>query len=191
MRNLLSEENMNSLKTFMLVLLIASFTVSAAWSNTVADELVSINNQLENLVNSEKPADLDLENTLRARETELFTELLKSEKTASEFLQVAFEKARGQAERFLARVRFEVVHEGREDLRTVLEKWSSNLDGSSASRSKKKVAFIYGCEVNLYDGEWRTAPDGRRFWVSNEYPDIILSPAEYQKYLKTAATVED
>ncbi len=175
----------------MLVLLIASFTVSAAWSNTVADELVSINNQLENLVNSEKPADLDLENTLRARETELFTELLKSEKTASEFLQVAFEKARGQAERFLARVRFEVVHEGREDLRTVLEKWSSSLDGSSVSRSKKKVAFIYGCEVNLYDGEWRTAPDGRRFWVSNEYPDIILSPAEYQKYLKTAATVED
>ena len=93
--------------------------------------------------------------------------------------------------RFYDRVRFEIAHENRSDLSYLLEAWHGEDGLPMPDRSKKKIAMIYGSEVNLLDGEWRKASDGRRFWVSNEYPDIVLSAAEYKKYLNSATTVED
>ncbi len=182
---------MKSLKTSLIMLLMALFTVSAAWCD-VPEELLVIDKELAVLSASNEDKDMQREKELKARELELFAGLLKSEEAAANFLQLAASSDTGLAARFMSRLRFEVTQEGRSDLKFLLEDWASKIEGESAQiRSKKKVAFIYGSEVNLLDGQWHNAPDGRRFWISNEYPDIILSPAEYQKYLKSATVVED
>ncbi len=58
-------------------------------------------------------------------------------------------------------------------------------------RGKKKIAMIYGRPVDMRDGEWHETPDGKRYWTSNESPDIVLSPAKYRRYLATASEVEE
>jgi hypothetical protein len=93
---------------------------------------------------------------------------------------------------FFDRVQFKIAYEGRDDLKPVLEMLKRTIQERPAvERGKKKIANIGGREVDLYDGEWRTAPDGRQFWVSNEYGDIVLSPAEFRRYSATAVIVND
>jgi hypothetical protein len=88
-------------------------------------------------------------------------------------------------------LQFEINQEKRNDLKHFLDEYQKTWeDESSWVKGKKKIAYIYGYEVNLRDGEWRHTPDGKRFWVSNEYPEIILSPAEYRRYSQSATVVE-
>ncbi|HNW12594.1 MAG TPA: hypothetical protein PLK58_02365 [Candidatus Rifleibacterium sp.] len=166
-----------------LVLLFALFTVSAAWCDVVA-ELMANDRAM-----STQEASRDV--SLQLRESELFTALLASKTDIQRFVETAEATESDILSRFFERVNFEVVHERRSDLAYLLEEWHGEGKQPNFPRSKKKVAMIYGNEVNLLDGEWRQAPDGRRFWVSNEYPEIVLSAAEYKKYLNNAATVED
>jgi hypothetical protein len=179
---------MKSFKIALVILIMALFTVSAAWCD-VADDLLQIDAELAAIAAAGDESATAREDALKKQENELFALLLASEEKAAGFLDRVAAVAPELTARFLARLRFEVVHEGRVDLGALLDKWLGNEN--SASRTKKKVAFIYGCEVNLLDGEWHNAPDGRRFWISNEFPDIILSPAEYQRYAKTAAVIEE
>jgi len=178
---------MNSLKTTMILLMMALFSVSAVWCNTITGELVAINEQFIGLVDSDQAEFAEREKSLLAVEARLFKNLLRSEKASSEFLKKIAQEKGGQTERFLAHIRFEVSHEGRDDLKPLLQKWEKVSDAPAEGQSREKTVSIYGCEVNLLDGEWRNAPDGRRFWISNEFPEIILSPAEYQRYFKVTA----
>ncbi|MDD3146513.1 MAG: hypothetical protein PHD82_04360 [Candidatus Riflebacteria bacterium] len=172
----------------LLVLFIALFTVSAAWCDVVAD-LMANNEKIDAALETRTGAEADV--SLKLRESELFSALLSSHEDIQRFIETADASDPMILQRFFDRVRFEVAHEGRSDLNYLVDNWHGEPDSDPNSRSKKKVAFIYGSEVNLLDGEWREASDGRRFWVSNEYPDIVLSAAEYKKYAKTATVVED
>lgn len=175
---------MKSLKTTFLLLMIALFSVSAVRGNTVAEELIAINEQLIGLVNSSQAEFTEREKALRDRETALFKDLVKSEKDASDFLKRLSKDEGKLGERFLAHIRFQISHEGRDDLKSLLKKWEADSAAAAEVNARERTVSIYGCEVNLLDGEWRNAPDGRRFWISNEFPEIILSPAEYQRYFK-------
>lgn len=167
-----------------LVLFMALFTASVAWCDVVADLMA-------NDANIETTAGTDAGVALKMRESELFDKLLASPEDMQRFVETAGASGSDMLGRFYDRVRFEAAHERRGDLGAMLEGWHGEDDLSQIDRSLKKVAMIYGCEVNLLDGEWRKASDGRRFWVSNEYPDIVLSAAEYKKYLNSATPVED
>ncbi len=171
-----------------LVLFIALFTVSAAWCDVVAD-LMANNKKIDAALESRNGSGADV--SLKLRESELFASLLNSKEDILRFIEAAEASDTEMLQRFYDRVRFEVAHEKRSELSFLVEGWHGEDDSDRTSRSKKKIAYIYGSEVNLLDGEWRNASDGRRFWVSGEYPDIVLSAAEYKKYLKTATTVED
>ncbi len=170
-------------KLTWLVLLFALFTVSAAWCDVVADLMAND----RAMSAQEKSRDV----SLQLRESELFTALLSSKNDIQRFVETAEADESDILSRFFERVSFEVVHERRSDLAYLLDEWHGEGDQPESARGKKKVAMIYGSEVNLYDGEWRQAPDGRRFWVSNEYPEIVLSAAEYKKYLNNAVVIED
>lgn len=169
----------------LLVFIMALFTVPAARCDVVAD-LMANDAMINSAVSGEAtsvPAQL--------HESELFTSLLASRPDMLRFIDTAEVSDSDILARFYDRVRFEIAHENRSDLNYLLEAWHGEDNLPMPDRSKKKIAMIYGSEVNLLDGEWRKASDGRRFWVSNEYPDIVLSAAEYKKYLNSATTVED
>ncbi len=169
----------------LLVFIMALFTVPAARCDVVADLMANAA-----LIDSAAPeAARSVSDQLR--ESELFSSLLSSQQDTQRFIDAAEASDSDIVGRFYDRVRFEIAHENRSDLSYLLEAWHGEDGLPMPDRSKKKIAMIYGSEVNLLDGEWRKASDGRRFWVSNEYPDIVLSAAEYKKYLNSATTVED
>ncbi len=187
MANPYFEANMKFNRLTWLVFLISLFTVSAAWCDVVAD-LMTNDRELTLRTDSGSSADL---NALKMRETELFSVLLSDKEDIERFVEKAETAESDIIERFYDRVRFEITHERRSDLTFLIEGWHGEGRGSRLSRNHKKIAMIYGCEVNLLDGQWRNSSDGRRFWVSNEYPDVVLSAAEYKKYLNSATTVPD
>lgn len=158
----------------------------------VAEDLLSIDKELSALSSNSYDKARQREKELKTREDELFAELFKSEELVVKFMQLVSSSNAGLSTRFMTRLRFEVSHEDRGNLKFLAESLvDAKEDGMAPSRTDKKIVFIYGSEVNLSDGLWRNAPDGRRFWVSNEFPDIILSPAEYHRYLKSAATIDN
>lgn len=171
----------------LLVLIIALFTVSAAWCDVI-DDLMANDRQLAGFSAATGSAAADL-TALQLRESELFAALLQSDEDIKKFVSQAEATDSEILNRFYDRVRFEVSHEKRSELSFLIEDLN---DGAGATDARnKKIVFIYGSEINLLDGEWRSSPDGRRFWVSNECPDIVLSPAEYKRHFKNAATVEE
>lgn len=175
----------------LLLLFMTLFTLSAAWCDVIED-IIANDRELENIENLETSPSGSAATRLRLHENALFEQLLDSKEDSQRFIEVAGDSQPELLNRFIDRVRFEVSQEKRSDLNFLLEGWNDFSEGESATvRGHKKVVFIYGFEVNLLDGEWHNAPDGRRFWVSNEYPDVVLSPAEYRRHFKNAATVED
>ncbi|RCK80982.1 MAG: hypothetical protein OZSIB_2359 [Candidatus Ozemobacter sibiricus] len=158
----------------------------------VAEEFMSLSREYELNILASLHDSLDQGLTLNAREKALTDRLLASEDELSKVVAQADRLELGLLTRLISRIQFEVIQEGRTSLQPYLSSLRSTLQSQTIDdRVKKKIANIYGREVDLLDGEWKTAPDGRRYWVSNEYPDIILSSADYRRYLATAVTVED
>lgn len=174
-----------------VILWMACFCLSGMVYGDNINDLLDIDRELVEMSGQ------DLENTgareseLREKENKLFSAIINSNEEVEKLISVLDSSSSGLDERFKSRLRFEIGQEHRNDLQILLDKMQGAGEGSSASIRGKKIAYIYGCEVNLYDGQWRNAPDGRRFWVSNEYPDIVLSPAEYKRHMQSAQDVED
>ena len=174
-----------------VILWMACFCLSGMVYGDNINDLLDIDRELVEMSGQ------DLENTgareseLREKENKLFSAIINSNEEVEKLISVIDSSSSGLDERFKSRLRFEIGQEHRNDLQILLDKMQGAGEGSSASIRGKKIAYIYGCEVNLYDGQWRNAPDGRRFWVSNEYPDIVLSPAEYKRHMQSAQDVED
>lgn len=176
----------------VLLLLVVLVSASSAFAVSLTEEFLALGASYEKNVSLDLPEGVSNELSLREREALLVEKLLGSpDELASVSTQVASLEA-GMLSRLADRVQFKIALEGREDLKPVLGMLQRTLQGSSmAERGKKKIANIGGREVDLYDGEWRTAPDGRQFWVSNEYGDIVLSPAEFHRYSASAVVVND
>jgi hypothetical protein len=172
-------------------LFIITFLVSVpGWCDPV-EELLEIDQKLVALRNSPDTDSLQLEGKLKIREAKAFRELFHSKDALEKFVNKADDFSPALVKRFVGHLQFEINQEKRNDLKHFLDEYQKTWeDESSWVKGKKKIAYIYGYEVNLRDGEWRHTPDGKRFWVSNEYPEIILSPAEYRRYSQSATVVE-
>lgn len=154
-------------------------------------DLKELDQQFIQAAESELSVGVTREKELKKKETELFNSLLKSTEKIDKFIEVADDFESGIQDRFFDRLNFEINQENRTELKAYIDGWNFNNPSQGANfRSKQVIAYIYGNEVNLRDGEWRYTPDGRRFWVSNQYPDIVLSPAEYRHYAKNATVID-
>ncbi|PKL48104.1 MAG: hypothetical protein CVV42_10605 [Candidatus Riflebacteria bacterium HGW-Riflebacteria-2] len=173
-----------------VILWMACFCLSGMAYGDNISELLDIDSELVNIAGQDVADTAALESELRARENILFSSVINSSEDIERLIPALASTGSGLDERFKSRLRFEIGQEHRKDLQILLDKIQGMEEGPSASVRGKKIAYIYGCEVNLRDGQWHTAPDGRRFWVSNEYPDIVLSPAEYKRYLASATDVD-
>ncbi|HNV69948.1 MAG TPA: hypothetical protein PKO06_09635 [Candidatus Ozemobacteraceae bacterium] len=179
---------MNNTVKSLVLLLFLSLIALPAFSSPV-DELLSISATYELTVLQPLPEAVTEELKLSEQESKLTEQILADQQETEKLTKKANLLSQGMIRRLLNRVQFKINHENRVELKGVM----TALSGMSEQmmRGKKKIAYIAGREVNLLDGEWREAPDGRQYWVSNEYPEIILSPAEYRKYAATAVIVTD
>lgn len=179
----------NIISLLVVMILVAA---SSAWCDPV-DDLLKIDSELASLPQNELSRSIQDESRLKAEETKIFAKIIESKEAIKKFIKLGNRFESGSAFRFVTKLKFEVNQENRTDLKAYLDDWKDTWgdDFGATIKGKKKIAYIYGNEVNLMDGEWRYAPDGKRFWVSNEYPDIILSPAEYRRYAQSASVVYD
>ncbi len=173
-----------------VILWMACFCLSGMAYGDNISELIDIDNELVKLADQDVADTAARESELRARESSLFSSVINSSEDIEKLIPALASTGSGLGERFKSRLRFEIGQEHRKDLQILLEKIEGLEEGSSASVRGKKIAYIYGCEVDLRDGQWHTASDGRRFWVSNAYPDIVLSPAEYKRYMASAVDMD-
>ncbi len=173
------------------ILLMACFFLSGMVYGDNINALLDIDRELVELSSQNLEITAARESELREKENKLVSTIINSNEEIEKLISALTSSDSGLNERFKSRLRFEISQEHRNDLQVFLDKWQGSGEGPSATVKGKKVAYIYGCEVNLQDGQWRNAPDGRRFWVSNEYPDIVLSPAEYKRYVASATEIED
>lgn len=156
-----------------------------------ATDLMSLGHELEKLHSLEPSKAASKEKALYALERKLTDKLISDKSELAEFLAGASDIPVSIMNRLVARISFEIIHENRSELLPELNTIIKKRAAGSENLRKKKIAYIYGREVNLLDGEWRLTPEGKRFWVSNEYPDLFLSAAEYRRYLATAIVVDD
>lgn len=186
-----SEEAMKKRNIISLLLVMILVVASAAWCDVI-DDLALIDSELAKINQSELKTSVEFEQKLKAAEAKLLDKLFASKEALQKFVKIGNKFESGLDARFVSRLKFEVNQENRIDLKAYLDDWTNTWgDDGATVRGKKKIAYIYGNEVNLMDGEWHNTPDGKRFWVSNEYPDVVLTPAEYRRYAQSATTVED
>lgn len=174
-----------------VILWMACFALSSMVYGDSINALLDIDRELVELSGQKLEETGARESELREQENKLFSAIISSNEEVKKLISALAFSGSGLDKRFKSRLLFEINQENRNDLQILLDKWQGTGEGPSATVRGKKVAYIYGCEVNLRDGQWRNAPDGRRFWVSNEYPDIVLSPAEYKRYMASATEIED
>ncbi|HOY69099.1 MAG TPA: hypothetical protein PLP29_19660 [Candidatus Ozemobacteraceae bacterium] len=180
------------LKRIVLLVVVLLPLASAAFAGPVADEFIGLGRAYERAVITDFESGIGNEITLRLRESELLKKLLADEAELALVAARAAEIETGLRARLIDRVRFELAQEGRTSLSGVLEALvTAQKADPNDERGKKKIAMIYGRPVDMRDGEWHETPDGKRYWTSNEYPEIVLSPAEYRRYLATASEVEE
>lgn len=176
-------------RSIVLVLVLLPLAV-AAFAGSIADEFIGLSRTYDRALITDLESGISSEINLRVRETELTNRLLADEIELNRVAARAVEIETGMRFRLLGRVQFEVSQEGRISLAGALHALQIAHDKDPNSRSEK-IAMINGRPVDMRDGEWHDTPDGKRYWTSNKYPDTVLSPAEYRRYLSNASEAKD
>ena len=178
------------MKKLRIVLVVCAALIcgSSVLLADVADELIQIGERYRLLEKLELKEAIKQESIIKADEKALVEVAFSSIKELESITQKADEIPAEVWNRLITKIKFEVNHEKRIELKPILESWVKFNKNPSNVGPEKKTVIIYGNIVNLKDGQWQRNPDGRRFWISNEYSDIILSPAEYRRYMKQLAT---
>lgn len=179
------------LNRIVLLVVVLLPLASAAFAGSLADEFIGLGRVYERELITDLESGIRSEINVRVREADLTNRLLADETELNLVAARAAELESGMRARLIGRLQFEISQEGRASLNGVLQLFlAAHGDDASVARGKK-IAIIYGREVDMRDGEWHETPEGKRYWTSNEYPDIVLSPAEYRRYLSTAHNVPD
>lgn len=180
------------LKRIVVLVVVFLPLAAAAFAGGLADEFIGLGRAYERSLITDLESGIRSEINLRVREADLTNKLLANEAELNLVAARAAEIEAGMRARLIGRIQFEISQEGHADLSGALEALQiAQDDGPGIERGKKKIATIYGRRVDMRDGEWHLTPDGKRYWTSNEYPDIVLSPAEYRRYLSNASEVEE
>lgn len=176
-------------KIFLVIVFTMLISVTPAYSGA-ADDFKSLGESYKKLEKIHAKESALKERSLNIKESALFYKLLNTRAELDIIIRESNSIEVSLLKRFRDRLQFEVSYEKRLDLKPVLEQLSMKLQSDIIEEvSKKKIAYIYGNEVNLLNGDWQNTTDGHRFWISTEYPDIVLSPAEFRKYVEASTTV--
>ncbi len=177
---------MKNLKTIYVLCLFFAMLVSTA-NCSVIDELIQISHEGCQLQQKSMEEAVPKECKLFARETSLISKLFDSNKELEKVESKVEKLGSAVFERLINRARFEANH-GKKELAGYVELWEKARDKVSQNSVKpEKIGRVYGVELNLSDGEWNFTADGKRFWASNQFPDIILTPTEYRSVMQTVS----
>lgn len=160
-----------------------------------ADDFLALDPAYEQNMQLDLPQGVIQDAVLQTKEAALTEQLIAAPEELGKVVAQASKLETGLLNRLTSRVQFKVTQEHLTSLEGSLSALRVALDDrnspSSSLRGKKRIASIGGREVDLLDGEWRSTADGRQFWVSNEYSDIILTAADYRRYWAHSSSVED
>ncbi|MBF0409738.1 MAG: hypothetical protein HQM10_20525 [Candidatus Riflebacteria bacterium] len=184
----------NTIKNYFYysVAMIFCFISMSEANVSVVEDFISLSRVYESASFDHSLNNVKVEKELLDKENKCSEMLLASADNIALLFQKTAYIEKSLLNRLAQRITFKITLEGRSDLMASLTLTRERLSNYRPDvRTKKKIANIGGRQVDLYDGEWNTAPDGRQYWVSNEYSDIILSAAEYRRYAATAVVVDD
>lgn len=176
---------MKSLIYLLLAILIGCGNVYAV-EPELMERLARIDAQIAALTRIETSEAILMEKNLIARENALFSQLLSDSAALEGFVQMSDRLVSGMPQRFSQRLRFEVNQEKRVELIPMLDSLQPSASEVRDRAVEPVNVFVCGVEVDLKNGEWHQSPGSSRFWVSAEYPWLILSPVEYRYHLNSA-----
>lgn len=160
-----------------------------------ADDFLALGSAYEQNMNLEFTQAVIQDVVLQTKEAALTEQLLASPEELTRVVNQVSKIETDLLGRLTSRIQFKVTQENQSNLEGALKALRSALDDrkspSSIVRTKKRIANIGGRQVDLLDGEWRSTADGRQFWVSNEYSDIVLTAADYRRYWATSSSVDE
>ncbi|MBF0546895.1 MAG: hypothetical protein HQM08_20815 [Candidatus Riflebacteria bacterium] len=175
-----------------LSVLIMIFGICSFLEASVADEFLALGTDYSKTHALQLSESVRQEKILLEKENFLSEKLLSSSEEIELLTKNSKAIEKGMLQRLIQRVAFKVNLEKRSDLAGCLSSLQiASKINKNDLRDRKKIANIGGRQVDLLDGEWNTTPDGKQYWVSNEYSDIILSAAEYRRYAATAVNEDD
>ena len=151
------------------------------------------------------------ENLLKAREAALSAKLFEVPEPLNNLVSQSEKLEKGLLNRMVERLSFKVNHEKREDLREALDTFlkasnrmgnpfnedSTQPSGKKADKARVgKISEVLAIseetksgsreperKIDLNNGNWNTTSDGKKFWISNDNPEVMLTPAEFQRVL--------
>jgi hypothetical protein len=177
------------MKKIKLIYVLCLFFASiAAMANcSVIEELVQISHQGCKLQQKTLEEAAPAECALLAKENALMIKLFSSKIELGKVASLVTKLDGAVYNRLIDRAKFEASH-GNKKLADLIQSWELARKPVLTKDSKpEKIGRVYGVDLNLRDGKWNFTPDGKRFWVSNEYPDIILTPTEYRSVVQTSS----
>ena len=181
-------------KKCLLILVLVLLTAGSAYAGPV-EEFFALGAAYEQTQALDLTQGILQDAVLQTREAALAEQIIGSPTDLDRLVAQATRIETGLLKRLVSRIQFKVSQEGIENLSGSLETLRNSLEQrrspSSVLRVKKRIANIGGRQVDLLDGEWRSTADGRQFWVSNEYSDIVLTAADYRRYWATSSTVDE
>lgn len=159
-------------RKFFFGFFLAVAMISPAICSDLAEDFLALNLEFRKLKNSDPAA----ESVMQSREALLSAKLFESQEALKHLTSRSGELEKGLLNRMVERLTFKVNHEKREDLREALEGF---LKATNRINTGQKGTS--GLDLN--NGKWNTTPDGKKFWTSAENPEVILTPAEFQRVL--------
>jgi hypothetical protein len=147
----------------------------------VADDFIRLGEKVQTATQNPFYEESGPETVLHGEEIRLSEELCRFPHLLSKVFVAAPAIPPALLEVLLNRLRFCVHQEQQSELlQFIPEAYVDRIQsGTSTPFSGAKT------QPDLTRGTWHQTPDGRRFWVSETNPEIILSPAEYQHFLTT------
>jgi len=152
----------------------------------ILDAFQKLNEEYSEAKNQNCFLPLSFERAFQEKETAICTKLLDSKDALISIAKNSSRIESGLLSRLIERIRFKINHENRNDLKDVLEMFPFHQQLPDIIETQlQKLGSENSRHLDLQHGEWKTSPDGKKFWVSSEDPEVILTPAEFQRKLSS------
>ena len=168
--------------------IIALVAFSASWAGP-ADEFLSLSREI---------TDPPLEQTelwcnpdhLKNLEKDLAEKMMQCPGELKKLASGASEIDEGLMDRLLVRLKNNVGEKQNGELQEAFDVLNNARKAAVPvkKRNENSKILIFGKPIDLASGAWYTAPDGKKFWRSEQNPECILTPAEYKRFLSATET---
>ncbi len=150
-----------------------------ALCSDLVEDFLELNQEFRKVQNSDSAT----ETLLKAREADFTSKIFESPEALKKLVGQSDKLEKELLTRIVERLSFKVNHEYREDLREALDGFLQASIRLTNIRKNKVINSESERKIDLSNGTWNTTPDGKKFWISNLNPEVILTPAEFQRVL--------